>query len=140
MKEEHKFSTNVEKDDKKYLNLEEKDNLNDMINYVASQTESYPIESLYSNVKKTNYNYLLNEEIDENMSKLLVSEDTEKNKRILELYAQLLNSEKNVLNDRTYLSLVEFFIKYSIIIIKKRPTQLRFIFPLSIGQIKNQYP
>ncbi len=114
MKEEHKFSSNVEKEERKYLNLEEKDNLNDMINYVASQTESYPIESLYSSVKKTNYNYLLNEEIDENMSKLLVTEDTDKNKKILELYAQLLNSEKNVLNDRTYLSLVEFFIKYPI--------------------------
>ena len=50
IKDEHKFNA-LEKDEKKYLNIEEKDNLNDMINYVASQTESQPIENLYSKVK-----------------------------------------------------------------------------------------
>jgi len=82
-----------------------------MINYVASQTESQPIESLYSNVKNKNYNYMINEAVDESILKLLASDDAEKNKKMLELYAQLLNSEKNVLMDKTYLSLVEFFIK-----------------------------
>lgn len=81
-----------------------------MINYVASQTESQPIESLYSNVKNKKYNYMVNEAIDESISKLLISDDSDKNKRVLELYAQLLNSEKNVLKDKTYLKLVEFFI------------------------------
>ena len=81
-----------------------------MINYVASQTESHPIESLYSNVKNKKYNYMVNEAIDESISKLLISDDSDKNKRVLELYAQLLNSEKNVLKDKTYLKLVEFFI------------------------------
>jgi len=107
--DQHKFST--EKEEKKYLNIEEKDNLNDMLNYVASQTESHPIESLYSNVKNKSYNFFVNESIDESIVKLLTSEDADKNKKILELYAQLLNSEKNVLSDRTYLALVEFFIK-----------------------------
>ena len=82
-----------------------------MLNYVASQTESHPIESLYSNVKNKNINYLLNESIDENISKLLTSDDSDKIKKILELYTQLLNSEKNVLSDKTYLNLVEYFIK-----------------------------
>ena len=82
-----------------------------MINYVASQTESQPIESLYSNVKNKNYNYMINEAVDESILKLLASDDAEKNKKMLELYAQLLNSKKNVLMDKTYLSLVEFFIK-----------------------------
>ena len=109
VKEEHKFSS--EKNEKKYLNIEEKDNLNDMLNYVASQTESHPIESLYSNVKNKNYNYLLNESIDLQISNLLSSDDSEKNKKILDLYTHLLNSEQNLVTDKTYLNLVEYFIK-----------------------------
>jgi hypothetical protein len=82
-----------------------------MINYAAERTDSHPIESLYSNVKKTNYNFLVNDQLDESINKVLAGDDADKNKKVLELYAQLLNSEKNVLNDKTYLFLVEFFIK-----------------------------
>jgi len=109
VREEHKFSS--EKDDKTFLNIEEKTNLNDCLNYVASQTESHPVESIYSNVKKTSFNHVVNETYEKLISETIQNEEPDKIKKILEYYSQLLNSNNNLLSEKTYLSLVEFFIK-----------------------------
>lgn len=63
VKEEHRFPIAEQKQElEKFLTLEDADNLQDMINYVASmsqseksQTKVLPIESLYDQVANSNY-------------------------------------------------------------------------------------
>lgn len=142
VREEHKFSSipDKENEDKKYLNIEEKENLNDILNYAAERSDSHPVESIYSTVSKTNYNFQVNNELDESINKLLKSEEGEKNKKILELYAQLLNSDKNQLNDKTYLYLVEFFIKYLILRIRNGQLNYASYFLCQIDKLEIKIP
>jgi len=85
IKEEHKFTTAHQEDNKKkevnFLNLEESDNLQDMINFAASINQNeknrniYPIESLYSQVLNSESNtqslIYTNEKLDNVLADLL---------------------------------------------------------------------
>jgi hypothetical protein len=87
IKEEHKFPPSNSEDSKKkeretnFLNMEDTENLQDMINYAASVSHNekahniYPIESLYSQVlnKETSGAGVLytNEKIDNMMADIL---------------------------------------------------------------------
>jgi hypothetical protein len=82
IKEEHKFqATNTEtKRETNFLNFEESDNLQDMINFAASMNQSertqsiYPIESLYAkalnNIQSTSHHYT-NEHLDNSIADIL---------------------------------------------------------------------
>lgn len=85
IKDEHKFPTNQVDEGKKkeinFLNYEEADNLQDMINFAASINQNeknqniYPIESLYSQVLNSESNaqsqQYTNEKIDNLLADLL---------------------------------------------------------------------
>lgn len=84
IKDDHKFQIgNVEekKKDFNFLNIEEVDNLQDMINYAAEinknekNTNMYPIESLYTQVLNSETNgqsqFYTNDKIDTSISDLL---------------------------------------------------------------------
>jgi hypothetical protein len=111
-----------------FLNYEEADNLQDMINFAASMNTNekgqniYPIESLYSQVlnakgninAQVSMNIYTNEKIDNAIAELLKRnemDDLTKINKLLELYSQLLNMKNKNLSETTYVGLVELFMK-----------------------------
>lgn len=138
IKEEHKFtkipdntttSTSLKNNNtsqNNYLNFEEADNLQDMINFAASINQKdqknvniFPIESLYhqaltdKSLEKNQVKYT-NEKLDRSISNCLQNQSLSegaKINRILNLYSQLLRMKNKNLNAATYIGLVELFIK-----------------------------
>jgi hypothetical protein len=137
IKEEHKFpiqnnSTSSQNNlyyssSNSYLNYEEADNLQDMINFAASINQQkeqnktiYPIESLYHQAlsdKTLNANHhskYTNERLDKNIAKCLKDDkisNEQKIDQILDLYAKLLRNKNKNLSASTYIGLIELFIK-----------------------------
>lgn len=114
-----------EKEGMNFLNFEESNNLQDMINYAASikndsapQTNIYPIESLYTQVMKNpqkGYNNIYtNEKLDRNIADILRDESIREDlkiEQILEFYSQLLKMKNKNLSEETYVGLVEIFMR-----------------------------
>lgn len=134
IKEEHKFNktndtTYASKhhiSQPNYLNYEEADNLQDMINFAASINQKdqknvniFPIESLYhqaltdKSLDKGVAKYT-NDKLDKSIANCLQSTTLNENAKIntiLELYAHLLRMKNKNLSAPTYIGLVELFIK-----------------------------
>lgn len=129
IKDEHKFSTNPNQEEAKrkevnFLNYEEADNLQDMINFAASINQKdknqniYPIESLYSQVLNSppsgQPQIYTNERIDKLIEDCLKSremDDSQKINKSLDLSSQLLRMRNKNLSEATYVGLVELFMK-----------------------------
>jgi len=111
-------STHMEIKKEKFLNIEEADNLQDMINYAASISVS---------------------KIDSNTNKEIVNDFP-----VESLYAQVLNTNLNgqLTNEKLDSSINEILKKYSLLIISKLNIDLRilFIFLKSKTYILSFYP
>ena len=133
IKEEHRFplkdNANMQITKEKFLNIEEADNLQDMINFAASIKDNkedikeieaknkddeinknYPVESLYSKVMTQDITP--NEKLDASIVEVLNDQFTGsflKIKKIMELYKQVVKNKNKTLTESTYTGLVQLF-------------------------------
>jgi pentatricopeptide repeat protein len=121
IKEENKFQPiQSQKEKESFLNLEESSNLQDLINFAASrvetETKDLPVESLYTQILNNNQpkKYATDINLDSVLSNIIssrISSDKDKINQLLEAYGELLKRQNKSLSEKTYLSMIELFIK-----------------------------